>query len=91
VGKILLLAALVVVAVFWLRYKLAREVAKTKTPDPAKSADSAGEHPKTRAMDQMVQCAWCGVHLPASEALSLADGRLYCSEEHRALGASKQP
>lgn len=29
------------------------------------------------------QCAWCGVHVPTGEAVTLPDGRLYCSEVHR--------
>jgi hypothetical protein len=29
-----------------------------------------------------VQCARCGVHLPAHQALQHSDGRLYCSLEH---------
>jgi len=36
---------------------------------------------------EMVECAHCGVHLPAADAL--AEGsRLYCSEAHRRLGAA---
>jgi uncharacterized protein len=31
---------------------------------------------------EMVQCAHCGVHLPANDALKGADG-LYCSAQHR--------
>jgi uncharacterized protein len=29
-----------------------------------------------------VQCARCGIHLPADRALQHSDGRLYCSLEH---------
>ena len=36
--------------------------------------------------ESMVACARCGVNVPRSEALEAA-GRLYCSEEHRRLGA----
>lgn len=45
--------------------------------------------PKAAAKAQpqdMVQCAVCAVHLPRSEAVAAADGRLFCSQEHR-LGA----
>lgn len=35
--------------------------------------------------EQMVQCAHCGVHFPASEAVTDISGQIYCSEEHRQL------
>jgi uncharacterized protein len=35
----------------------------------------------------MVTCAHCGVHLPSAEAVADAEGRLFCGEAHRALGA----
>lgn len=35
-----------------------------------------------RPMENMVQCAHCGVHLPEKNAIS-AQGRYYCSEQHR--------
>ena len=35
--------------------------------------------------ETMLQCAYCGVHFPASEAAAGADGRVYCSSEHKAL------
>jgi uncharacterized protein len=40
---------------------------------------------KQAAVEGMVRCAHCGVHLPASEAL--ASGALhYCSDAHRERG-----
>jgi len=36
----------------------------------------------------MKSCAFCGVNFPASEAL-IADGRVFCSEDHRKLGAKE--
>ena len=38
--------------------------------------------------ERMVACARCGVHLPESEALEGGDGKRFCSEEHRRLGAA---
>ena len=39
---------------------------------------------------EMVECAHCGLHLPAADAL--ADGsRLYCSDAHRRLGPAATP
>lgn len=40
--------------------------------------------PKGKAVEQMVTCAHCGVHLPESESLA-SDGKYFCSEEHRRL------
>ena len=31
----------------------------------------------------MVSCPVCSVHLPRGDAVAGADGRLYCSQEHR--------
>jgi uncharacterized protein len=39
---------------------------------------------------QMVQCAHCGLHLPAADALS-EGSRLYCSDAHRRLGPAPNP
>lgn len=33
--------------------------------------------------EPMLQCATCGVHIPASEALLQAPDKAFCSEEHR--------
>lgn len=42
-----------------------------------------GETPQNEAItEDMVSCAHCGVHLPRSESV-VADGRSYCSAEHR--------
>ena len=38
------------------------------------------------AAERMVDCARCGVHLPASESVRGPDGRDYCCAEHRAAG-----
>lgn len=42
------------------------------------------EVPRLDEPELMVQCAHCGVHFPASEALS-QDAMSFCSEEHRHL------
>ncbi len=34
----------------------------------------------------MVECAHCGLHLPAGEAV-VAGSQVFCSEAHRTLGA----
>ena len=37
-----------------------------------------------------VQCAHCGLHLPASDAVP-GGSRLYCSDAHRLLGPAAPP
>ena len=43
--------------------------------------------PPQQGPERMVACARCGVHLPESEAVQ-TEGRHFCSEEHRRLGAA---
>jgi uncharacterized protein len=61
---------------------------------PGAGGQGGGARPKGPAAAkpvEMVVCAHCGVHLPATDAL--AEGaRLFCSEAHRRLGpASNRP
>jgi uncharacterized protein len=44
---------------------------------------SRAEPPQPPMIEQITQCAWCGVHVPNVSALSLPDGRIYCSDAHR--------
>ena len=39
--------------------------------------------------ETMLQCAQCGVHFPASEAVRDAGGAVYCSEQHRLQHAAR--
>ena len=41
-----------------------------------------------RGIETMVQCAHCGVYVPASESIVAVSGAAYCSEEHRLRHAS---
>jgi len=43
--------------------------------------------PRAMSAQAMVSCARCGLHVPQSDALAV-DGRYFCSDEHRRLGAS---
>ncbi len=73
----LLLWMLVVLAILWLLRS------KKSTGSPA----TAGVKPDT-GTETMMQCAQCGVYLPASESIMTASGTVYCSEEHRLRHAS---
>jgi len=41
--------------------------------------------PVAPAVEAMIQCDYCRVHLPVSESL-LVGGKYFCCEEHRRLG-----
>jgi uncharacterized protein len=54
-----------------------------------KGASLRGGAPGPRAVappEAMVDCAHCGLHLPASEAVQGDAGQVYCSAAHRAAG-----
>lgn len=62
---------LVIAVAGFVVWLLARERAPRRTP--------------SRRAEAMVECAHCGVHLPASDAV-LDGSRVYCSEAHRLAG-----
>lgn len=71
--KFLLLVAVVLAVVWWLR-------GSRRTDSPGRDAPRQG----TPAQQQdMVQCPVCSVHLPRSDALPGPNGQLYCCAEHR--------
>jgi len=53
---------------------------KRRPNDPPQRRTATGKG------EAMVTCAYCRLHIPESEAI-VADGRHYCSAEHRRLGA----
>ena len=71
-GRLIVLVVLVVLAVWLIRRALARSAGVKDRPHPIKPGE-------------LVACAYCGVHLPRSEARQ-TEGVLYCSEEHARLG-----
>lgn len=76
--KYLLWIALIVALVWLLR---PRRKLKSGDPHAGVKSDSASQ-PVSEAM---VSCRHCGVHIPASEALTSVSGALVCSNEHRKL------
>lgn len=71
-----LLVILVVVLVLWLMFGKSRRVEQVRRREDA----------KTKLPAQMARCDHCGMHLPASEAVTDAAGRAYCGEAHRQAG-----
>lgn len=69
-----LIRILVIAAVVWLAYALFKRWLEGKN-QPRPGADG-------RPQERMVKCAYCGVHVPESQALH-SGGRSYCSPEHR--------
>jgi len=57
---------------------------------PQRPGGSAGGKPPAATAVVMVQCAHCGLHLPAADAVP-EGSRLYCSDTHRRLGPAPHP
>jgi uncharacterized protein len=68
-----LVIILVVALVLWLARSGRRAVPRRDAQAPDKPS----------ALEEMVRCAQCGVHLPRSEALP-GRGGLFCGPAHRA-------
>jgi uncharacterized protein len=73
--KFLVLLAILILVVIWL--------ARTKKPSVDASMQNGADHFKQNGIESMVQCRFCGVHLPASEKVTNSAGTVFCSEEHR--------
>ena len=71
--KYLLVALVIIIAIGIWRNNRRKAVA----PPPK---------PRLKQPEDMVICAHCGVHLPASDAITSPDRNQYCSTEHRHLG-----
>jgi len=67
---LLLFAVLFVAYLLWRNARLDRP---ERRPPP----------PGAAAPQEMVSCPVCGLHLPQPDAVRGADGRFYCSDEHR--------
>lgn len=77
--KYVLLAVVLLVAVWWLRGKVAR-LRDAQDESPAEGSKPAAK--TRRSVEAMVACARCGVHVGFSEVVRGRHGS-YCSEEHR--------
>ena len=72
-GRLLFLAVIIAI-VYWLLKSYRKQLPKEDTV--------------SRQAEDMVRCVDCGVHLPKREGIQ-ADGKFYCSEEHRRIHAGK--
>jgi uncharacterized protein len=66
-----------------------------KTGTPASDAHRSAGADARQEIETMRQCAWCGAHVPATDAVALPDGRVYCGIAHRDAArdttASREP
>lgn len=81
--KILLVLLVVGIGVWSL-------VSRLRGPRRSDAKAPPGQPPAGTEPVTMVECAHCGLHLPAGDAVP--DGsRLYCSDAHRRLGPVQAP
>nr|WP_301342097.1 PP0621 family protein [Achromobacter mucicolens] len=66
--------------------RVAGRMAAQRQAGPKKKAQADAASP---ALESMVRCAHCGIHLPRSEAL-LQNGQTWCSADHARLGPAKR-
>lgn len=64
-------------------------VSRLRGPDRG-APDAAPRKSGAAKPMEMVQCAHCGLHLAATDAVA-EDSRLYCSDAHRRLGPVANP
>ena len=83
--KFLLVLLVVGVGLWMLFARLRGPGSGARDSDAARPTKPAATEPV-----EMVVCAHCGVHLPATDALALGT-RLYCSDAHRRLGPAPNP
>jgi uncharacterized protein len=74
----LIFFVLIAAVVYWLLRAYRKRLSR---------GDERGEGAQGQAED-MVRCAYCGVHLPKHEGIA-AHGEYYCSEAHRRAHAGK--
>ena len=70
---------LLVLVVLWVAFTIWRNNRRREEQERA-------EAPPKRPLpgpQAMVECAHCGLHLPAADALPGKDGKVYCSAAHR--------
>jgi uncharacterized protein len=77
-----LLRLLIIFAALWLAVQLVRRALR--------SDQSSASHNNTSPNPpRMLPCAYCGVHVPESEAITRA-GKIYCCREHGAQEEAKR-
>lgn len=81
--RTLLIIILLMIVVWWLRRALQKPLDDFRAIRRKRAANSEPE-----ALEQMVACRHCGVHVPEGEAVREGDA-VFCSEDHRRLGVRR--
>lgn len=68
---------LIIAAVFYWLIK-----ARSSEKDENTTESDIEEKTSPKALEEMVRCVHCGVHLPRSESVT-SQGEFFCSNEHR--------
>jgi uncharacterized protein len=63
-------------------------VSRLRGPGRGDAKPGTADKPASVAPVAMVECAHCGLHLPAADAVP-EGSRLYCSDAHRRLGPAR--
>jgi uncharacterized protein len=86
--KFLIWLVVIWAAVVWMqraKKNLLRRARDAAAEHAGGSAQAAGAAPVAE-IEQMVQCAQCGIHFPKSEAVQgCGTGMVFCCPEHREL------
>jgi uncharacterized protein len=82
--KLFIWLVVALAVVVWLKrlkgnIQKAQQPQRQTPPTAVPASEGAGE--------RMVQCAHCGIHFPASEAVTSLSGAVFCSPEHKQLSA----
>ena len=85
-GRIFLVLVLLAVSLYvvkYLRTKLDETQKRIKTESENKNNDSTNSDQKSKKL--MVKCQQCGLHIPEKEAIKQGDN-IFCSLEHAKAG-----
>lgn len=84
--KYLIWLVIALAIVVWLK-RAKKTIMPGGTGAAGPSAARQSQQPQPAEVEHMVQCAHCNIHFPASEAVTDAGGKVFCSVEHLRLSA----
>lgn len=73
------------VAFFYWITRASRRAMRDQQSPPRSAGPASPPRGDARAIEAMLPCAHCGIHIPASEAILTGPGQSYCSQTHRLL------